>query len=93
MSLEILDPTHEADPRDFTPAARLPSLEGVTVGFLSNGKKGTRLFFDALAAQLLETHGVAEVVRVTKANFSAPAEPEVFEQAKQWDALVAGVGD
>ena len=93
MSLEILDPTHETDPRDFTPATRLASLAGATVGLLSNGKKGTKPFFDALERELIETHGVAKVVRVTKGNFSAPAEPEIFEQAKQWDALVAGVGD
>ena len=93
MSLEILDPTHEADPRRFTPAARLESLRGATVGLLSNGKRGTRPFFDALERELIESQGVAQVVRVTKGNFSAPAEPEIFEQAKEWDALVSGVGD
>jgi hypothetical protein len=93
MSLQILDPTHEADPRKFRPAARLESLQGATVGLLSNGKKGTKPFFAALAAELEESYGVARVVQVTKRNFSAPAEPEIFQQAKQWNALVAGVGD
>ena len=47
MSLEILDPTHEADLADFTLATRLKRGEGATIGLLSNGKKGTRPFFDA----------------------------------------------
>ena len=93
MSLEILDPTHEADLADFTLATRLKRGEGATVGLLSNGKRGTGPFFDALARELLETQEVGKIVRVTKANFSAPAESEIFEQAKEWDALVAGVGD
>ena len=93
MSLEILDPTHEADLPDFSLAPRLKTVEGATIGLLSNGKKGTRPFFDALDQELREQWGVAQIVRVTKANFSAPAEPEIFDQAKEWDALVAGVGD
>jgi hypothetical protein len=93
MSLEFLDPTHEADLPDFSLAPRLRTIEGATVGLLSNGKKGTRPFFDALARELREQGGAAQIVRITKANFSAPAQPEIFDQAKEWDALVAGVGD
>ena len=93
MSIEILDPTHEAGSRDFVLARRLAALEGATVGIVSNGKQGTKRFFDAFAQGLVEDYGVADVVRLTKANFSAPAEPEILRQAAGWDALVAGVGD
>lgn len=93
MSIDILDPTHEADDQRFSPAPRLATLRGTTVGLLSNGKKGSQPFFDTVERELLETQGVAKVVRVTKGNYSAPAETGIIDQAKSWDALVAGVGD
>ncbi len=46
--MEILDPTHEGVSPDFAPASRLKSLDGATIGVISNGKKGTKPFFDAL---------------------------------------------
>ncbi len=93
MSIEILDPTHEGASRGFAMAARLEALKGVTIGIISNGKIGTRPFFDAIETDLIENHGVAQVVRRTKSNYSAPAEPELLREAAQWDALIAGVGD
>ena len=48
---------------------------------------------DTVLTLLRETHGVAEVVRLTKANFSAPAESDLLGDAERWQALVAGVGD
>ncbi|MDH3315543.1 MAG: hypothetical protein OEN48_13885 [Betaproteobacteria bacterium] len=93
MSIEILDPTHEDDSRAFAPATRLATLAGATVGIVSNGKKGTKPFFDAVERELVERHGVAKVVRLTKANYSAPADPEVINEAERWQALIAGVGD
>jgi len=93
MSIEVLDPSHEADAREFAPARRLQSLEGATVGIISNGKKGTKPFFDAFERELVDRHGVARVVRLSKANYSAPAEPELLNEAERWQALIAGVGD
>ncbi len=93
MTMEILDPTHEGESPDFAPASRLKSLDGTTIGVISNGKKGTKPFFDALERELIEKYGVATVVRRTKSNYSAPADAEIMEEAKQWHALVAGVGD
>jgi hypothetical protein len=93
MSIEVLDPTHESDPAEFSPAPRLPRLRGARVGIISNGKQGTEPFFDALARELRDAHGVAEVRRLTKANYSAPAEAAVWQQAAGLDALITGVGD
>ena len=90
--MEILDPTHEAGAPAFQPAARLPSLQGKTIGIISNGKKGTRPFFDAVERELAGGHG-AIVVRRTKSNYSAPADPHIVEEARSWDALIAGIGD
>ena len=86
----------EADPANMAgldEAFRLPSLAAATVGFISNGKQGTKEFLDALEAELVARFGVAEVVRTVKANVSAPAEPAILDRARQWHALVAAVGD
>ncbi|MGF1595869.1 MAG: hypothetical protein ACFCVK_02910 [Acidimicrobiales bacterium] len=93
MNYEVLDPTHGERAAAFVAADRLPTLEGAVIGIVSNGKQGTRRFFDALAAELIGVHGASEVIRETKANYSAPAGPEILDRAKRWNALVAGVGD
>ena len=74
-------------------APRLVSLEGLTVGLLSNGKAGTARLFDHLEDLLRREHGVAEVVRRTKSNYSAPAEVELMDEAATWAAVFAGTGD
>ena len=68
MSLHVLDPTHEGDALGFQLAPRLGSLQGATVGLISNGKKGTKPFFDAIERELIETQGVAQVVRAAGAR-------------------------
>ncbi len=93
MSIEILDPTYDDPPADFSPAPRIATLHGRTIGIISNGKHGTRPFFDALAHELRDRYGVGEVIEVLKSNYSAPAGDHVFDQARRWHALVAGVGD
>ena len=93
LTMQILDPTYEAGSPDFEPASRLQSLEGTTIGIISNGKKGTKPFFDFLERSLFEMFSVATVVRRTKSNYSAPADTLIFEEGKQWHALIAGVGD
>lgn len=93
MSVEILDPTYERESHAFQLAQRLDTLSGKTIGIVSNGKRGTELFFDAFEQQLREKHNVGEVIRTTKANYSAPAETALMQQAQSWDALIAGIGD
>lgn len=93
MSIEILDPTYESDAHSFALAQRLDTLSGKTVGIVSNGKRGTEWFFDAFEQQLREKYAVGEVVRTIKANYSAPAEAALMQQARSWDALIAGIGD
>ena len=83
----------EAGAGAFVPAARLPTLNGATIAILSTGQKHAQPFFDAFARELIERHGVAKVVRLTKSNYSAPAEPALLSEADKWQALIAGVGD
>lgn len=93
MTIEVLDPTFGETSERFEPAERIRSLTGRTVGIISNGKRGTLGFFDVLESELIESHGVGEVVRVVKPNYSAPAGAEIMDVARTWHALVAGIGD
>jgi hypothetical protein len=90
MVIEVLDPTYGDSASGLAP--RPEQLAGLTVGIISNGKHGTIGFFDALATELRE-RGVDEVVRVVKPNYSAPAGDEIFDRARRWHAVVAGIGD
>jgi hypothetical protein len=42
---------------------------------------------------LRNRYSVADVIRVTKDNYSAPADAEIMDRARSWQALIAGVGD
>ncbi len=93
MTFHVLDPTAEKAPPVGKPAPRLDTLEGKTVGFISNGKEGTKGFFAHLDRLLREEHGVAAVVSRTKSNYSAPADPHIVAEIKGWDAVISGIGD
>ncbi|MDE0606277.1 MAG: hypothetical protein OXH78_03870 [Acidimicrobiaceae bacterium] len=93
MTIEVLAPTNDDHPGRWSPAPRLSSLSGLTIGIISNGKQGTRRFFDELRRELLDNHDAGDVVVVTKENYSAPADREIMDRAERWHALVAGVGD
>jgi hypothetical protein len=89
----VLDPSYEQDHEAWEIAARPATVSGATVGFISNGKANTRPFFDHLERILREELGVADVVRRTKSNYSAPAEAELIDEAARWQVMFAGVGD
>ncbi len=93
MTIEFLDPTHEGGFGGFKPAKRITSLQGATVAIVSNGKRNTKPFFDAIANELQANHGVADVVRITKSNYSAPVDSHFLEESEKWQALISGVGD
>lgn len=93
MAFRVLDPTAEKAPPVGRPAPRLDTLEGKTIGFISNGKEGSKGFFLHLDRMLRKEHGVANVVSRTKSNYSAPADAHIIAEIKGWDAVVSGIGD
>lgn len=93
MTIRVLDPTPESEAPLGQRAPRLAGLAGTTIGFVSNGKEGTKPFFAHLSRMLREEHGVREVVLRTKSNYSAPADGWIAEEMRRWDAVVAGIGD
>lgn len=93
MTIRVLDPSSEANPQEIKPAARLKSLSGKTVGFISNGKEGAAGFFVHLDRLLRERYEVARIVLHTKSNYSAPAEQSIIDDVKNWDLAISGLGD
>ena len=93
MTLRLLDPTNELRATGVRPAPRLTTLEGKTVGIISNGKEGTGGYFGHLQRLLLEEMRVANVVWRTKSNYSAPADAPIVAEITNWHAVFAGVGD
>jgi hypothetical protein len=91
--VRVLDPTNETAPPLGQPAARPASLAGRTVGFISNGKEGTKGFFAHLDRMLRDELGVAEVVMRVKSNYSAPADRDIVDEIARWHAVVTGIGD
>jgi hypothetical protein len=93
MPLKVLDPTTETTPPLGRIAPRMVSLAGKTVGFISNGKEGTAGFFAHLDRMLRQEFGVAEVIRRVKSNYSAPADLDIIDELRRWQAVVTGIGD
>ncbi len=93
MTLRVFDPTHEAKAAGAQPAERPTSLRGKTVGFITNGKEGTKGYFAHLERMFRDEFHVADVVWRTKSNYSAPADAHIVDELKTWHAVVAGVGD
>ncbi|MBS0639096.1 MAG: hypothetical protein JSS43_04440 [Proteobacteria bacterium] len=93
MSFLVLDPTNERAPPLGQLAKRPGSLRGKTVGFISNGKEGTKGFFAHLDRLLREEFCVAAVVSRTKSNYSAPADGWIVGEVANWDMVVTGIGD
>ena len=93
MTIQVLDPTSEFEALSSNLAPRLKTLEGKTVGIISNGKEGTRAFFAIIERVLLKELKVASVIQRVKSNYSAPAEESIIHQARDWDIAIAGIGD
>ena len=93
MSFTVLDPTAEKTAPLGQRAPRLDTLAGKTVGFISNGKEGTKGFFTHLDRLLREEMGAADVVWREKSNYSAPCDAHIVAEITNWHAVFAGVGD
>jgi len=65
----------------------------MTIEVLNPTFDDTAAAFDAFATELRSHYGVGDVVRVVKPNYSAPAGDDIIDRAREWHALVAGIGD
>jgi hypothetical protein len=93
LPIQVLDPTHESKAAGFALAVRSPTLQGATIGIISNGKEGTKAYFGHLGRMLHIELGVARIELRTKSNFSAPADKHIADEIRNWHAVVTGIGD
>jgi hypothetical protein len=88
----LLDPTDERSPVLRQEAARVGSLEGVTVGLLDISKPRGNVFMDRLG-ELLAEQG-ANIRRYRKPTFSKPAPPDLrLEIAGECGAVIEALAD
>jgi len=93
MSIRVFDPTAEDAAATRMGAARLPSLEGRTIGLLDNSKFHVRELLDHVEEILRAQYGVAEVIRWRKPDASRPAPPAVLTDMQRCEAVISAVGD
>lgn len=93
MAIKFLDPTYKELESYLRVAPRLKSLKGTVIAIISNGKRGTRPFFDFLESELRQHHSVAEIIRITKSNYSTPVDKSLLTDSDRWNGIISGIGD
>jgi hypothetical protein len=91
--IHVLDPTAEARPEPVSRAPRLDSLQSRRIGFLSNGKASVAAFFEQLESLLRQEWQADDIVRLTKRDHSAPADPALIRDLARCHLIFTGVGD
>jgi len=75
-------------------AKRLDTVDGITLGLLSNGKANSVELLDRVADELAAHLGIGRIIRHTKPHPSLPASDEVMTMfAEQAHAVLIAVGD
>lgn len=92
--MQLVNPAGEVTLEERVLTDRLASLDGVTLGFVDNGKINARRYFELLGGHFQERYGVADVEIVTKENISLPASEATLQRVKIYSrAIITGVGD
>ena len=90
--VEILDPTIPAV-ATLSPAPRLQSLDGKTIGLLDNSKEKAGVFLTTLAERLGERFNVTAVLHRRKPTYSRTAPQAVLaELAEACDCVITAMG-
>jgi hypothetical protein len=93
-TIRLVPPTGWGATAQKTEAPRLDTLEGLTIGLLSNGKANGVELLDRVADELVTRHSIARVIRHTKPHPSLPMSDEVLTMfAEQAHAVLTAVGD
>lgn len=94
MALELLDPTGQTPQTGYAAAARLASLDGLSIGLLSNGKVNADRLLRLTAEHFVERHGCRVAGETAKPNASRIAEPQLLRDlSHNVDFLITAVGD
>ena len=95
MPTTLINPLDETPRAQGSPARRLDTLEGKTIGLLDISKPGGSVFLDRIERGLRERYGVAAIVRETKPTFTKPAPPDVLEKLRghNVDGVIEALAD
>ena len=90
--VRLIDPTNEASPAAWRPAARPRSLAGQRIALLDIGKPRSEQFLDGLQP-LLEARG-NRIERFRKPTFTRTAPPDIRREiAARCDLVIAALAD
>ena len=93
-TIEVLSPAAAASGHAVPLAARVPTLEGRTVGLLNNSKSGSRPFLDRVEELLRREHGVSKIIRYDKKAAALPVPDEMLEAVvRACDVVINGIAD
>jgi hypothetical protein len=73
-------------------AARIPDLNGKTIGLVNNNKPNSRLLQDYIVGLLREKYDIKDVLIKQKPNAAVGAEG-LADWAKEVDAVITALGD
>jgi hypothetical protein len=94
MTVEIYDPTFEAEGRHIAYAPRPKSLAGLRIGLVDNTKHNSDQILLRIAGILEKEHGAkAHLIRRKHSAGAKPHDEMVHEYKGACDVVIAGVGD
>ena len=92
--LQVLDPTVSPLPAKAVVAMRPPSLDGVTIGLLANGKRNADELLSLVQEVLAGRYEFRGVVARNKGDSSRPCRKDLLaEMADLCDVVVTASGD
>ena len=92
--MQLYDPSVPPPQRGYTRAPALASLDGTTIGLLTNGKVNGDVLLEETAALFVARHNCTVVPLFSKSNASAPAPDGKLEEiVGQADFLMTAMGD
>ncbi len=90
----LLNPEGTSDEGRAPMANRTGTLDGKTLGLLSNSKLNADAVLYAIGDLLSERYQIKEIVHLAKPNFSLPAPDATIDKiVEECDVVLAGVGD
>ena len=92
--MKLVDPTVAAPVRESRRAPALASLDGLTIGLLSNGKLNADVLLEETAAILQTRFGGSVLPMAAKATAGAPAPAGTLKKLSlECDYLITASGD
>ena len=92
--MQLYDPGSTAPRRKALRAPVLPTLDGLRIGVLENGKLNAPEMLNEVAQLFVQRHGCTVRTLASKRNASAPAPANTLVKvAQEVDFLITGLGD